>query len=338
MKCAKTLGVLRGGARARILFFLALVAATLLVGQLGRKNPPGASEDKSIGPGMFSLFQIFAAFAGVGKQISLANLDDVVDCLRSPQSDANLVWSSIRNLFPWSSPEKMFELFVAASSKRLVIVDVGANLGQFSFPAAKLGHKVFAFEPFKENYMYMMKKATELRLESSMKIINAAVGATSGKVHVSLMRSDDPTGVTAANTGCLMDLPCHQIKKVTLDETVKEKVDLLKIDVQGFEEEVVNGALKLIKNFGVQVIIFEFDVKLLRAQSASPIRLLNLLCSLNYILYEGSRLYVDPQGAVHYDNNRSNTKCYYTTNEYIEILENISSTGGYTDMMAVRRT
>ena len=45
------------------------------------------------------------------------------------------------------------------------LIDVGANIGVFSLYAAKLGRKVVAVEPFKNNYLRLQKVILQKILE-----------------------------------------------------------------------------------------------------------------------------------------------------------------------------
>jgi FkbM family methyltransferase len=136
-----------------------------------------------------------------------------------------------------------------------VIVDVGANIGYYTILlASKVGKKgkVFAFEPDKTNFEILEKNIKANNLENVV-AINAAVGSSNGEKI--LYKSEEnlgdhklyetPLGYAASPLD-----KGEKIKIIKLDDFFKNpKIDLIKIDTQGWEPEVILGAKKIIEKW-----------------------------------------------------------------------------------------
>jgi hypothetical protein len=74
------------------------------------------------------------------------------------------------------------------------------------------------------------------------------------------------------------------VDAVRLDEVIQRHVDVMKIDVEGFEPHVIAGAEKLLTTYGVDHIVLEYNMW--RAMKASEgIAMLNRLSALGYVVY-----------------------------------------------------
>ena len=154
------------------------------------------------------------------------------------------------------------------------VVDVGAYVGEYSLTMREVlpEAKFFAFEPLPENFAIAQK-----RLESlpEIRVHNVAIGRESGTLE--FHRSEFAPSSSAlemhqnhkanfpytAQTSSIV-VPC-----LTLDEALKPygiggKI-LLKIDVQGFEEQVLLGAPQTLKQVAVVWVETSF-VELYRGQ------------------------------------------------------------------------
>lgn len=126
-----------------------------------------------------------------------------------------------------------------------VVVDVGANIGVFAAYAATSAPdvRVYAYEPFPGNVEWLRDNMRESRLENVV-VRPEAVGGASGErvLHVdptswimhSLVREDGPGGEGV------------RVRCVSLEEAFDsngiECCDLLKLDCEGSEYEILQGA------------------------------------------------------------------------------------------------
>jgi len=125
-----------------------------------------------------------------------------------------------------------------------VVIDVGANIGYYTVLLAdKVGKtgKVYAFEPDIINFE-ILKKNIEANNLKNVEIINAAVGSKAGKLK--LHKSKENLGDHKLYGD---DKETEEVKIIKIDDFLKNiKIDLMKIDTQGWEPEVIEGAKKII--------------------------------------------------------------------------------------------
>lgn len=130
------------------------------------------------------------------------------------------------------------------------VVDVGANIGYYTILLAdKVGRdgKVYAFEPDKTNFE-ILKKNIELNKLKNVVAVNMAVGRNKGKSK--LCRSEENFGDHKLynDQSLIPKIKTEVVKIIKLDDFLKKKkIDLIKIDTQGWEPEVIRGAKELIK-------------------------------------------------------------------------------------------
>lgn len=149
--------------------------------------------------------------------------------------------------------------------KGMCVVDVGANIGFYTLLFSKLvgeKGKVFAFEPEKLNFKFLKQDCAEMK---NIVLNNIAIGNKSCKLklYVSrLMNVDHLTYKTKDKR------KSYFVECVRLDDyfSKNEKIDLIKIDTQGFEYRVLIGMKSIIKRSKNIMIVCEFSsYDLLRA-------------------------------------------------------------------------
>ncbi len=125
-----------------------------------------------------------------------------------------------------------------------VMVDVGANVGNTALAASVTvgpGGRVFAYEPHPRTCRFLRGNVA-LNHAHNVETHNLALGAEEGTVTFSDVTSDDRNRVTASAEG--MQVPIQR-----LDRALNcERISLLKIDVEGYEKFVMEGAERLMAN------------------------------------------------------------------------------------------
>ena len=120
------------------------------------------------------------------------------------------------------------------------IVDVGANIGYYTLLLKRFtgaSGSVIAIEPSPEN-VPELRLNVECNKLQNVQILEAAVGARAGAV--SLLKGIN-SGVVSRDKGS------YEVPIRFLDEILTERVDMLKIDVEGYEGFVLEGARTIIK-------------------------------------------------------------------------------------------
>jgi FkbM family methyltransferase len=139
-----------------------------------------------------------------------------------------------------------------------VVVDAGANIGIYSeFLSRCVGPNgvVHSFEPCPDNFMRLRRAARKL---PNVFPCSAAVGERSGEtlLYVSdKLNVDHRAYATEGNARCAL-----QVGIVALDDYFKpgERVDLLKLDVQGYELHALQGAKRIVNENREIKLLLEF--------------------------------------------------------------------------------
>lgn len=145
----------------------------------------------------------------------------------------------------------------ARPGKGDVVIDVGAHIGLFTLKCL-LKHKcalVVAVEPNPDN-MHLLSMNTIINgLSGKVVAVKAAAGARGGRAklyintHCSYMHSLIPK----------KNAPALEVDMITIDEVVAKlklrKVDFIKVDIEGYELEVIEGAEKTLTSFSPTLVI-----------------------------------------------------------------------------------
>jgi FkbM family methyltransferase len=132
-----------------------------------------------------------------------------------------------------------------------IVFDVGANIGMFSIKAANsvgLNGKVIAIEPEPQNIRVLMENVKPFK---NIEIIPKAAGSSIGEIDLSIgIHSGSHTvnnnnfSTSASNK---ISVPLETLDKIAKDQNIDE-INFIKIDVEGYELEVLKGAVNILKN------------------------------------------------------------------------------------------
>ena len=164
-----------------------------------------------------------------------------------------------------------------------VVIDVGANIGRWSLLIARLfkTQKVFSFEPFLKTYFYLAENIS-LNISLNIETFNLALNNKNEFVSMSSVNemNSGMNFISLAQTAS-----ADQVQSVTLDDflfkKMADKIDVIKIDVEGFEMNVLQGAAQTIEKHH-PVIICEIDDQLLSKNNTTPQQIFDFFISHQY--------------------------------------------------------
>ena len=143
------------------------------------------------------------------------------------------------------------DLFRELLKPGMVVVDVGANVGYFSLLAAELvgsSGKVYAFEPEPGNHG-VLQKNIEINSLSNIQVEEMAVSDNSGVADFFLSELDSGSHSLFGDAARGIR-ESVQVTTTTLDAFLEAEgwpnIDLVKIDVEGAEDLVFDGARNLL--------------------------------------------------------------------------------------------
>lgn len=136
------------------------------------------------------------------------------------------------------------ELLTSLLSPSCVVVEAGANIGGNTIALAQACDRVFAFEPQRWAF-YLLCANIVLAEAQNVFAFHAALGAKAGTVSMPMI--DQSSILNYGAVSCATDWTGgEKVKMLALDNFSFPRLDLLKIDVEGMESEVLDGAARTI--------------------------------------------------------------------------------------------
>lgn len=174
-------------------------------------------------------------------------------------------------------------------SDTLVSVDIGANIGMTSLALASISPAgtVYSFEPSPPTYKLLQRNIHSNNANNCM-TLNIACGSSNGTVEF----HDNPNSASASHLSLagttLIDGNC-QVEVIRLDDFITqhavERVDFIKIDVEGLELDVVNGARETLSKFKPSLFIEFNSYALVSNGNINPRELISQLMSIFPFIY-----------------------------------------------------
>ena len=187
---------------------------------------------------------------------------------------------------------KLQEL-ISVLDKSKTIIDIGANCGLFSIPSALKGYQVYGFEPIRMN-LRLLELGKEENKCDNFKIVPKAVSNKTKKQKIYIPYCSDNTSfnkdVAISNMTFSKEYIEENVNCITFDDWEKVNKDLnigfIKIDVQGFEKEVLEGMSNFLKDCSDVYICLEWDESLTSGNGNSLNDLESILTENNFEIKE----------------------------------------------------
>ncbi|KAL3799029.1 hypothetical protein HJC23_005168, partial [Cyclotella cryptica] len=162
-------------------------------------------------------------------------------------------------------------------NRRGTLLDVGANIGWYSLVAAHIGHNVISFEPFSKNVDLLCSSQRDLKedFKNNWKLFQMGLDYRKRQCQLFQVK-----GINFGDTHSVCDEktresflinkyePLGWMNTTTLDDALLAGVfdsysgiDVMKIDVEGFEPSVFAGANRFFESkYAPRYIFIEFNV------------------------------------------------------------------------------
>jgi len=145
-----------------------------------------------------------------------------------------------------------------------LFADVGANFGWYSVLAAAMGCRVIAFEPIPHFHAFFEYSVYINGFAGRVDRRRNVVSHEDGKI-MTMVAPRDGTWGTAGVDGLNIDSSIKSdydrfnVSCVSLSSALKEKVLLMKVDVEGWEWAALKGAHDTLKQGNIENIIMEYS-------------------------------------------------------------------------------
>ncbi len=155
--------------------------------------------------------------------------------------------------------QRVFEVFCAKNGN---VIDVGSNIGITAVLAGRLVYpgSVLALEPVRETFDYLVSNV-EGSGSTNVRCLNVAAASAPG--HVNLVSRPGHSFAAFVGYAEVLDRYAgyaeEDVAALTLDQLVEDeklsRVDFIKIDVEGFELEVLRGSRLVLQRFQPTVFL-----------------------------------------------------------------------------------
>jgi FkbM family methyltransferase len=195
-----------------------------------------------------------------------------------------------------------FDQFLLSCSPGMRLFDVGAHFGIFSLAAIRYGGETasaIAIDPSPLAARMVRFQARQNGAGERVRVVQASAGAQGG---VTQMVS---AGIGSSGYFVSPDADHNQqeqttVSMVSVDQLARETgvPTHLKIDVEGYEGDVLAGASQTLANESAPLVFLELHVDFIRARGSDPCEPLHRLLDAGYRLVDTSGAPVQPNELV----------------------------------------
>jgi FkbM family methyltransferase len=175
--------------------------------------------------------------------------------------------------------EEEFWLVPILCDRQKTSIDIGANMGHYSYYMARFSRRVIAFEPNRDLHNDLRRL-----LGRSVPLEPVALSRAASRAVIRIDRHN--TGVATIeeknDLSCVADksaVVTREIETRTLDSFNLSNIAMIKIDVEGHEEAVLEGARETLQRNQPALIVESED----RHNQGAPLRIAASLASLGYL-------------------------------------------------------
>jgi len=223
---------------------------------------------------------------------SVVDFDDTLNIWLYPNDGV----ARLTYYFGYHEPE-VFDFLHSYLREDMVFLDIGANIGTVTLFAAKrvgVGGKVYAFEPQCQTYQRLV---TNLQLNGFRNVVAEPFAIGESQKNVVMRATSDTAKSYVRYT---TDFSSHerqsgfdQCQMISLDDyfsrNALRRIDYMKVDVEGWEYNVLLGGQKLIRRYAPPIIQLELYDEFLARSGSSKSEVRRLLSELSYRLFELSK-------------------------------------------------
>jgi FkbM family methyltransferase len=184
--------------------------------------------------------------------------------------NSDFISNAIRRDGFWGEMEKNIAITMTEDFPGSCVLDIGANLGAFSVPVAKnLASKKIILYSFEPQRIVFQQLCTNIFLNRIDNCFASQVAVGKIKSFIELPKIDYQKSKNIGSVSCIPEIQkstnvsydfsdTERVEVVSLDELVfRENCSFVKIDVEGFEADVIAGAEGFFIKHGFPPILFE---------------------------------------------------------------------------------
>ena len=156
-------------------------------------------------------------------------------------------------------------------NKKSNVVDIGANIGNHSLAFSKIAKRVYSFEAHPKTFQILKFNCMN---DQKVKLFNIGVSNKKGNLFFKNTKSYNVGGRNLNYSGSIKS----HINKLDNLINPKEKIDLIKIDIEGHEYQALRGMSKILSN-NKSFLVIEFCENSISKRK----RIINFLINQGYL-------------------------------------------------------
>jgi FkbM family methyltransferase len=178
----------------------------------------------------------------------------------------------------------------------MTVFDVGCNVGAYTLLASSLvgiRGKVYAFEPNPIVYQRLAKTITENDI-TNVVLVNCGIGDRRGELtlYPNTQPGNASSTMVADGQSHGFTVPLETIDNIIAAHNVT-KIDYMKVDVDGFEPNVLKGAAQALAKKNIRFIQSEFCDYWLKRNGSNPEKLYRSIIESGFRDLEGDVVFSD---------------------------------------------
>ena len=199
------------------------------------------------------------------KLIWIARLAGRRNLYRTSQLLMRAARGDVKNKYKYNGEKMVQTVALRASVPPATILDVGANVGDWTAGLLEIAGKlhrtahVHVFEPCKGTFSRLSERYAN---SPDVTLVNQACSGSAGTAAMYVYGSGDGTNSLAEPIDDRVAAR-EEVQLTTIDLYCKaagiEKIDLLKIDAEGYDFEVISGASEMLNGSAIRFIQFEYN-------------------------------------------------------------------------------
>jgi FkbM family methyltransferase len=176
----------------------------------------------------------------------------------------NIRWPSIDyNVLSEVYAKKIYMLLKEFEPKPgQIIVDLGAYIGDYTIFAASYDSYVYSIEPCRSNLMLLIQNILLNDIKRNISIFKVAISDHKGYAYFPWKSLDYNPGsysLTLSQDAKMLNIIFEKVPVVTLDDLMNkihiDKIDLIKIDIEGEEDKVLESSVILLKRLKPKIVL-----------------------------------------------------------------------------------
>jgi FkbM family methyltransferase len=201
----------------------------------------------------------------------------------------------------WEPHIRKFTQFYNSLYNIKNIIDIGANFGYHTLLFSReCSENVYAFEPQIQNFE-LLEENVKINEIKNVILHNCACGEENCEIKLPIFNNNNNNYMGDVTPNFNLNDNYSISRSIILDEYNLNKIDLIKLDVQGWEKKVLIGATNLLKTHK-PILIVEFEFFQLEKTNTSCKELFDFIREQDYYIFYLEYSYPSDHVCVHSDN------------------------------------